>query len=343
VHQIAAFYYGKAGPHLDLGNGRHFTIDSSWNEQLNFRQGKEKAKWVAGKAKEVFQDFKKTKASTVLLNATNNHTSLLHPGEQIANVRDASHPCSKANTSLSAVICKSAEVHLAPSSGASLLDTIKSRLADTVSNVVVNRDSNTEGAIPHVEPALSTLDEGFIEPVFPTTEWADDAVFLGADQDTDFSVEYLLEGNIEECAHELNDFDVSSIEVASSLLAPGSATVNEEDCGPCTSQAEGTILNDIQDHYPDAAVSDVMIDEGSQQKSLPLGLQEDEVDALSLFTDANLCNQHSIADRLLEVASLYQQRIKEQDKNLVDYERENSELKRRNFELEREVKRLKGI
>lgn len=59
------------------------------------------------------------------------------------------------------------------------------------------------------------------------------------------------------------------------------------------------------------------------------------LDAGAPLPTPNLGPEHSIADRLLEVASLYQQTIKEKDRIIAEYAR-------RDFELVREVKRLKS-
>lgn len=78
--KIAAFYYGKGQDQLDFGDGHHYSIASSWNEQERCLYGKEKANWVSRRARKVFEDFKREKAARGLLIETNGHTSV-HSGE----------------------------------------------------------------------------------------------------------------------------------------------------------------------------------------------------------------------------------------------------------------------
>jgi len=156
VHRIAAFYYGKAEPHLDLGDGRQFAIDSSWNEHLDFRCGKEKAKWVASKAKEVFQDFKKAKASS------SNHTTVIPSGEQTANARDSSH---------SGISSPASPENRASSSRATLLvasnpdeQLFAEAVLDEGDGAVSKELSGDAEYFPVSSP--SPVTQGFIEPTF---------------------------------------------------------------------------------------------------------------------------------------------------------------------------------
>lgn len=69
VRDIAAFYYGKAEGELALANGQVFSIPSMSEQEKQSLHGMEKVQWVCRKAREVFEDFKKTpKAATSLQN-----------------------------------------------------------------------------------------------------------------------------------------------------------------------------------------------------------------------------------------------------------------------------------
>jgi hypothetical protein len=106
VHQIAAFFYGKGQDQLDLGNGDHFSIDSVLNEQDRCLSGKEKAKWVSRRAREIFEVFKKEKAARGLLIETTGH-SRVHSGEHVTNACDSSSK--ELGAFSSAGICKRVE------------------------------------------------------------------------------------------------------------------------------------------------------------------------------------------------------------------------------------------
>lgn len=106
VHRIAAFFYGKGQDQLDLGNGDHFSIDSVLNEQDRCLSGKEKAKWVSRRARDIFEVFKKEKAARGLLIETTGH-SRVHSGKHVTNAGNSSSK--ELGAVSSAGICKRAE------------------------------------------------------------------------------------------------------------------------------------------------------------------------------------------------------------------------------------------